>query len=277
MSPQLIQHYISNNTYKDIHMNGSLKIAVILIVMIIFFSLVFYGGKTLTEKYPLKHQVYEYNKVRGAFNTAMEMQTITALQTFINSYPESSFTELAESSIERLRFNDAKAENTIEAYARYLSDYPDGRYSEEASYKKAILINTLAEYESYLFKYPDGNWRKSVLFSKARLIDTVDAYNNIVLNMYPDDGTAIYYRDKAALEDVKRINTTESFQYFIDKYPKSPWLDTAEYERDKIALHIAKEIGTKKAFGEFVEAYPDSAWIDQAEYYYQYGYNLDYK
>jgi len=258
-------------------MNGSLKIAVILIVMIMIFSSIFYGGKIVSEKYPLGQQVYEYNEARDAFNDAMEMQTISALQDFVSAYPESSFTELAESAIERLQFNEVKTENTIQAYAHYLSAYPDGRYSEEVSYKKSILINTLAEYESYLVKYPKGNWRRSVLFRKARLIDTVEAYNTIVLNTYPDDGTAIYYRDKAALEEAKAMNTPESFQYFIDNNPKSSWLDTAKYERDKAALYLAKEIGTKKAFGDFVENYPHSAWIDQAEYYYRYGYNMDYK
>ena len=277
MSPQLIQHYISNNTYKDVQMNGSLKIAVILIVMIMIFSSIFYGGKIVSEKHPLRQQVYEYNEARDAFNAAMEMQTISALQDFISAYPEISFTELAESAIERLQFNEVKSENTIQTYTHYLSDYPDGRYSEEANYRKSILINTLAGYESYLLKYPQGNWIRGILFRKARLVDTVEAYNNIVLSIYPDDETVIYYRDKAALEEAKAINTAESFQYFIDKYPKSSWLDTAKYERDKAALHLAKEIGTKKAFGDFVENYPHSAWIDQAEYYYRYGYNMDYK
>jgi len=245
------------------------------IIISLMFSLTSYSNDLSIEKNKFEQQMSEYNKAMEAFNLAMKQETIIAIQDFISLYPTSPFIELAELTIERLQYKESADKNTIEAYSLYLAEHPESKYTEKATYKRAALINTTEEYDSYLIKYPKGDWRKNTLYKKARLINTVEEYNKILSNIYPNDGTVIYYRDKAALDAAKKTNTTEAFIGFIEKYPTSSWLNTVEYERDKAALNDAKEIGTKEAFSEFIDSYPNSSWIDQAKYYYKHGYDLD--
>jgi len=266
------QRYL-NKAYKDIQMNKLIKITVPVLVIIV--SALFYSEEILTVKNSLKSHSQEDEIAMNAFYLAMETQTITALKDFIVLYPTHSHVELIQSNIERLQYAEVVNKNTIEACDLYLNDFPASRYTDEVSYKRAILINTIAEYESYVVNYPKGNFIKNALYKKARLINTVDGYNAILENDSVDNDAVIYYRDKAALEAVKKINTKKAYLDFIEKYPDSSLLSIAKYERDKMALKSAKKIGTKKAFGKFVDNYPDSAWINEAKYYYTYGYKLN--
>jgi outer membrane protein assembly factor BamD (BamD/ComL family) len=200
------------------------------IIISLMFSLTSYSGNASTEKNTLEQQMHEHNKVMKAFNFAMEQETITAIQDFISLHPTSPFNELAKSTIERLQYEESADKNTVEAYNLYLVEHPESKYSEKATYKRAALINTIEEYDSYLTKYPKGGWRKNTLYKKSRLVNTVEAYNIILSSIYPNDSTVIYYRDKAALDAAKEINTTEAFIDFIEKYPTSSWLNTVEYE-----------------------------------------------
>jgi len=267
---RLALSYISNKAYKDIHMKGLLKIAILGIV-IIFFSL-FYSEKFLTENKALNQQNSNSKISMQVFYHAMKIQSITALQEFSRQYPTHPHVDLVESTIERLRYREVVDASTIDAYNSYIANFPNSKFIEEIIYKRAVLINTIEAYELYLVKYPKNRWSKNALYKKARIVDTVDAYNSILVNVYPENDTVVYYRDKAALEEVKKVNTKQAFVDFIEKYPESYFLERAKYERDKSALMSAKEIGTKKAFGEFVETYPNSSWIHQAKYYYTYGY-----
>jgi hypothetical protein len=243
--------------------------------IVIIFSLLFYSGEIVTEINSLKQQRHENKMAMKVFYLAMEIQTVMALQYFISMYPTHLYVELAESTIERLQYIEVTDKNTIEAYSLYLNKFPESKYGEKVSYKRSVLINTIVGYESHLLKYPKGQLSKNALYKKARLIDTVEGYNDILENVYPDNNAFIYYRDKAALDAAKKINTKEAFIGFIEKYPKSSLLDMAKDEIDKLALNLAKKIGTKEAFGEFVDTHPNSLWVHQAKYYYIYGYNLD--
>ncbi len=75
----------------------------------------------------------------------------------------------------------------------------------------------------------------------------------------------------AEYENARKIDTVKAYKAFLGNYPESRWRDSAIYYRDRAALNKAKKIGTLKAINKFIKKYPESDWIEQAEYHKQYG------
>jgi outer membrane protein assembly factor BamD (BamD/ComL family) len=173
----------------------------------------------------------EAKQIREAhdFEIAMKTGTSSAMKDFISMYPRSEYMEYANSQIEMYEYKNAEKLNTVEAYNKFLDEHSDSNYSEQAEYRRSLLIHTINGYDSYMSKYPDGIWIKRVLFKKARLIDSVEAYDDLLRNVYPNDGTVIYYRDRAALNEAKENGSKAAFKEFIEKYPHSDWIDQAKY------------------------------------------------
>ena len=63
---------------------------------------------------------------------------------------------------------------------------------------------------------------------------------------------------------LKKINTVESFQTFIDTHPNAIDAPKAIIERDLLAFNNAKEKNTSVAYYNFMKKYPESEQYNKA-------------
>ncbi|WP_174715122.1 hypothetical protein [Vibrio penaeicida] len=64
-----------------------------------------------------------------------------------------------------------------------------------------------------------------------------------------------------------KVDELEQYQKFLSINIKNRYTNAIIYYRDKAALNEAKRIGTVKAFDNFIAAYPNSDWLEQAKYF----------
>ena len=164
-----------------------------------------------------------------SYSAASKTNTINAFEDFLSTYPRGSFTEVVQQQLIHLKYSQAKKENSIATYTNFINNYPNSKNTERAFYKRALLIDTIEGYDQYMQTYPEGSKTRNAKYQKARIIDSVITYNDLLENVWPNDRNIIYYRDKAALEEAKKIGNKQAFEEFIEKYPKSQWLDQAKY------------------------------------------------
>jgi len=58
------------------------------------------------------------------------------------------------------------------------------------------------------------------------------------IKKYPNSdwkASSIYLRDRATLDEAKKVNTVDAYESFIKKYPNSDWKASAIYLRDQAA------------------------------------------
>jgi len=93
--------------------------------------------------------------------------TIQAYQSFITTYPNSSFTIIAK---EEIAWKNAQDADTILSYAAYEQVFPKGKYikaadnriqylEEETFWQKTITHPTYSKYRNYLKEYPNGKYK----------------------------------------------------------------------------------------------------------------------
>ncbi len=106
---------------------------------------------------------------------------------------------------------------------------------------------------------------------KKQALDTVIASNDLQqLNQFVEeyrgtgwDTTAIWYRDKLAVDIAKKDGSVGALNSFLEKYPNSSWYNHTVYFRDKSAYRQVKLINTLPAYNRFLEKYPNSKWQEQ--------------
>ncbi len=77
--------------------------------------------------------------------------------------------------------------------------------------------------------------------------------------------------DKTEYDTARAINSVIAYDKFLENYPESAWRDSAIYYRDKSALEKAKLSDTPEAYQAFIDKYPNSDWLEQAKYFKIYG------
>ncbi len=106
---------------------------------------------------------------------------------------------------------------------------------------------------------------------KKQALDKVIASNDLErLNQFVEEykgtgwhATAIWYRDKLAVDIAKKDGSVGALTSFLEKYPNSSWYNHTVYFRDKSAYRQAKLINTLPAYNLFLKKYPNSKWHEQ--------------
>lgn len=143
--------------------------------------------------------VYACTTAQSRYKEARSIDTITAYQEFLKSYPEGEFAETAKTRIEYKNFEKAKSVNTVSAYENFMDSSDSELFKNYATqqirkiydegYIKAKEINTLEAYQAYIKKYPgsiyseDCNKRiESLTWFKTIKENTAFSYYNYLNN-----------------------------------------------------------------------------------------------
>jgi hypothetical protein len=136
-------------------------------------------------------------------------------------------------------------------------------------------INSEESYNQYLTFYKDGDQdvkntitslRNKVSFEKASKINSIESYQNFV-DKYPDAierQEALKNRNNLAFLEASSINSIESYQNFIDKYSDADEKQEAVRKRNNLAYDEANSINTIIAYKHFINKYPNAIEVNSA-------------
>jgi len=182
--------------------------------------------------------------------------------------------------LEQHRFwSEAEGQRTPAAYQQYLSLFPQGHYLELAHWRLAELTHTIRAYYQYRKQHPGGTYYEEALkrireleedqvWTQTKREDSLSAYE-----AYRDRFPTSKYLQEAqvridALLDqdrkreaqrtetefwrqVSQMNTSESYQQYIDRYPQGSHIHEAK-QRLK-SFRKDQELREEKAFWEEVQ------------------------
>jgi len=184
------------------------------------------------------------------FQKASKKNTIEAYNKFIIKYPDSKF-------IEEALFNIAGINNTIDSWDIFLSKYPYGKFAYVASdnfYKIIIKNNLVADYDRFLNRRPESKYTEEILFKKTVLINNADGWNSF-LQKYPHcsfswNAIGFYY------EVVVKNNTVADYTAFLNTV-----METKKYS-EEIFYKRAILINTVESYNEYIIKYPQGKYAN---------------
>lgn len=77
-----------------------------------------------------------------AFNVAMNTNTISAYNLFIDNYPESRFVHTIKEQVEFLEFQRAHNSYSVSILQYYLTKYPQGKYVSDVKQEISNIIKS---------------------------------------------------------------------------------------------------------------------------------------
>ena len=162
-----------------------------------------------------------YLTQQKAFTQAIEANTVSAYEYYLDRYDEDFFASLTgnlkavEEPHEITFWQQAKSENSIIAYEGYIRNWPNGIYIQEAeaglvktkdlaAWQQAKSDNTVSAYEEYL-----DNWQNGIYLQEA------------------ETGLA-KAKDLLAWQKAKADNTVSAYEEYLDNWQNGIYLQEAE-------------------------------------------------
>ena len=72
------------------------------------------------------------------------------------------------------------------------------------------------------------------------------------------------FEEKSAFDMAKNLNTTSSYQTYLDKYPKGEYLIDALQLKEEAAWNLAKTLNTAEGYNDFISYYANSKHYQEA-------------
>lgn len=144
---------------------------------------------------------------KGFLEDAKDVNTVAALNTFLERFPESTSKAAAANYRNKIAYADALKAGTVEALDAFISSYPDAYENtagipirDKKAAEVALKTNTEEGYLHFIKSYPEAIQLPQI---KARL-------------------------NAVAFENAKATNTIDGYQEFMANYPESIFLEQAK-------------------------------------------------
>lgn len=174
------------------------------------------------------------------WRVALQLNTLTAFEGFLQKYPSGRFAEDAAKEINRLKSVSARDE----VMAR-----------ERADWSAAERVNTKEGYRKFLEVWPSGRYA-SLANQKMRYLELTD----------------IASRESSDWSTAERTGTREAYETFLEAWPNGKYASTANQRLRK--LNQAEESalwrdavnkGTRFSYEAYLEKYPNGSYAAEAK------------
>lgn len=184
------------------------------------------------------------------WQAALQADTIDGYRRFIADYPQSIFTNQAETQLDILdekNWEELSAEDSIEAYEHYLELFPDGIHQTEAM----VRIDEIKEEEARKERERlERERQEQQAWETAQTTRTVAAFDHYIAEwpsgVHIDEANRIRQQlldqanDNKAFESAKNLNTKDAFQAYIDAFPHGVNVAAALEHLDRLDLRPGK-------------------------------------
>ena len=172
-----------------------------------------------------------------AYADAVEIDTLEAYRDFVENYPDSEYTERAQSRInefDEAEWNKALDRNTRESYEAYLELFPQGLNAAEA---RAILQRMDEEAAERARQDAARAAREQALWTETRATRTLEAVDAFLAEFptgrFENDARALRRElanteaDKAAWDAAQKLDTEQGYQSYLTGYPQGQFVPDA--------------------------------------------------
>ncbi len=177
--------------------------------------------------------------------------------------------------------NNEEKTQAINTLNSIINDYPKSEYTEKAFFELARLSidapeKALAQYEIFLSRYPDSplapqmeRKRAQLLFDTGNYEDTYNAYQTLKEKVTNPEEIAFFEYQSIICQ--YRLNNLDearkSAEEFATTYPdETDFLAGLLYERGEYYRRLQKHRKAENLYDEILSKYPYSAYVDNAEY-----------
>ena len=175
-------------------------------------------------------------------------------------------TEKDIKSLNKIQINNLEIKNNIDSIC----------YNIYAIYKNK---NTIEGYEHYISHYNDvfvlvtnaEQLRDILAYNNASKINTIESFQQFIYK-YPSAiqiSDAIKNRNMLAYFEANKENTIDALNAFILKYPDAVEIDSAWQKIHVLSFEDAKKQNSSSAFQKFMLSYPNSKQYNDAEQNYE--------
>lgn len=141
-----------------------------------------------------------------AFFNAVGSNSSEAYKRYMELYPESEFSELAEDNYHTTLYAEITEDGSLSSYEQFLQSYPDSpmaTYAEEEIYKIVTAPNTVDAFRRFVTDYPQNHlngkgWRE---FYQVYLTDYSQERMHEFMMEYPDNRIAVDVNKDIELAD----------------------------------------------------------------------------
>lgn len=197
----------------------------------------------------------------------VKLNDITSVETFLSDYPDSKYSEKADSLLVNLYWQKAQQENTISSYTAFIEKYPNTPHFDEANsnveklfWDQAKSLNTIDQYDEFLFRYPSSEYRETAKENKSKLLlasekatDTIDLKKSNVREAVSGFKYTGIWGGQAHIDPVfKKVKSREGYEFYricskiyCKKYFRLPLSDiilTDDFDNKYIAIDYYAEL-----------------------------------
>jgi len=186
--------------------------------------------------------------------------------------------ENAIKEIERLLYERIVAQPTLELCRDYLSRYRDGIHKQQVLVKmepylfdEAVRANDVGTYFNYLEEYPEGyqdaDIRRRLDTLIFRTLDEKEDFSSFerYLRLSPRTKDVLIARmEPFMFEWATRVNTVESYDEYLQRYPDGAHLKEIRTSMDPVLFKEAQEEDWYSSYEEYVNKCPNGANVQKA-------------
>lgn len=211
--------------------------------------------------------------IKGDWEKAKGLNTITAYQEFLQNHPQSEFSDDAKHRIEKLEWIKAYKLNTVDGYQRFIKEYSSSKFISEAkqriealepiAWKEAMSQNTVSEYQEFVSVYPNSQYAKEAIKRIEQIIqrkwndtlykNTVEAYRTF-LAQHPNNRFTKLALERIKIKELKhhdwRVRAKAAVALAkIGKPAVEPLIVALKDEDWRVRVNVAWALGEMKDTG----------------------------
>lgn len=230
-------------------------------------------GKYATVEKKLKKAILKNPTDVGVNYTYAILNTT---RNYKNYDPYSAYNYLQTALISYKSLNDQKEIKSLNKVPINLSVFESTlNFISENAFNDASSKNSVGDYDNFLNHFVAApslllrqaiEKRNEVAFNAVAIINTVESYQSFIVK-YPEAiqvPKAILKRNELIFQDVRKIDQIPSYKNFILKYPDAVQVNLATERIHELAFSEASKLNTATAFNGFLVEYPLSKEYSKA-------------
>lgn len=184
----------------------------------------------------------------------------------------------SKKEIKRALYERIVSAPSLELCKDYLERYSDGPHKQQVIVKmepclfdQAMRTNNIDTYLEYLDNYPEGyrdneikERLNALIFTKLDVKEDFEKFEEYLRPCPKDKPTLMARMEPLILEWAKNANTVESYEKYLEEYPKGPHLQEVRTFLEPLLFKKAQEEDWYSTYEDYIKKCPNGQSVQKA-------------